>query len=128
MALSTNFRLGLNKMLRSWNVQVSTQTAERRELARLEELAASGLFDKPVYSILPGMETFDARPIAEGYARYRAEIERLKDPARNEVHYVHENDYFTSPDMEVLYLLVRMLEPRRIVEIRCGNSTRIARQ
>jgi predicted O-methyltransferase YrrM len=127
MTLSTNIRLGLNKVLECFNLQVSTLTAARLELARLEELAALGLFDKQVYSVLPGMEAFNASPIAEAYARHKPEIERLKSPV-NEVSYVHSNEYFSSPDMEVLYLLVRTLAPRRVLEIGSGNSTRITRQ
>jgi hypothetical protein len=38
------------------------------------------------------------------------------------------NDYFHSPDAEILYTLIRTQKPARIIEIGSGNSTKIARQ
>lgn len=128
MAFSTRIRTAINKALAPLNIQLATLTAARTETARLDDLAAAGLFDRPVYSLSPGMEGFDPTPLSEAYGRLRADIERLKDPAQNSVGYRHGNSYFSTPDTEILYLMVRTLEPRRVVEIGCGNSTRITRQ
>ena len=38
-----------------------------------------------------------------------------------------DNDSFVAGDAEFLYQFIRMTKPRRIVEIGCGNSTKIAR-
>ncbi|WP_235754343.1 class I SAM-dependent methyltransferase [Ruegeria pomeroyi] len=34
----------------------------------------------------------------------------------------------TTPDAEALYLMIRRYQPRRVIEVGCGNSTRITRQ
>lgn len=128
MALSTRLRTALNRALGAVNLNVGTLTAERREEARLERLAKAGLFARPVYTLLPGMEAFDVAPMAEAYARFGEDLQRLRVVGGNDVQYVLANDYYTSPDMEALYLLVRTLAPKQVVEIGCGNSTRITRQ
>jgi hypothetical protein len=46
----------------------------------------------------------------------------------NDVGYSFDNDYFRSPDAEVYYAMVRSRQPRTIVEVGCGHSTRVARQ
>lgn len=42
--------------------------------------------------------------------------------------YDSTNTFYNTPDAEILYLMVRKLQPKRIVEIGSGNSTRIIRQ
>lgn len=42
--------------------------------------------------------------------------------------YSYDNSYFSSPDAEVLYSIIRKYKPNQIVEIGCGNSTKISRQ
>ncbi|MEO8001488.1 MAG: class I SAM-dependent methyltransferase [Arenimonas sp.] len=128
MAFTTKLRMALNKIIKPLNLQVGTLVAEQREMSRLKSLETAGLLDRPLYSLLPGMADFDPTQLAKAYSLHRDDIERLCDAARNDVGYVLKNDYFTSPDMEVLYLLVRTLMPRRIVEVGCGSSTRISRQ
>jgi predicted O-methyltransferase YrrM len=127
LALSTRARGLINRALRPFNIQVDTLTAARRESARLAEVAARGLFDRPVYSLLPGMDAFDLGPLTQAYAAHAAELERLRT-GQNQVGYTLANPYFSSPDMEILYLLVRTLKPKRVVEVGCGHSTRITRQ
>lgn len=128
MAFSTKVRIALNKILGAVNLRVDTLTAERREEARLAALSNAGLFDRPVYALLPGMEAFDVTPMAEAYSRYGEDMDKLRVRGGNDVEYVVDNPYFSSPDMEALYLMVRQLAPGRIVEIGCGYSTRITRQ
>lgn len=42
--------------------------------------------------------------------------------------YTFQNNYFSSPDAEVLYAIVREFRPKNIVEVGSGNSTKIMRQ
>jgi len=128
VAFSTNIRMSLNRLLKPVNLKLSTLLADNAESSRIKALEASGLLERPVYSLLPGMANFDAEPLAKAYSKYRAEIERLRQVGKNDVGYVFANDYFSSPDMEVLYLLMRTLMPSNVVEVGCGNSTRISRQ
>jgi len=74
------------------------------------------------------MKRFDGALLAHAYVTRREGLARLNDPSRNATGYHPDNAYFTTPDAEVLYLLVRSLQPRRVVEVGCGNSTRIIRQ
>ncbi len=128
MAISTSIRTSLNRLLKPINLKLSTLVADNAESSRIKALKVSGLLERPLYSLLPGMESFDAAPLSEAYSKYRAEIERLRQTDKNDVGYVFANDYFSSPDMEILYLLMRTLMPSNVVEVGCGNSTRISRQ
>jgi hypothetical protein len=48
-------------------------------------------------------------------------------PDRNPVGYTFDNEYYGSPDAEVLYAMVRTAVPPRVVEVGCGQSTRVTR-
>lgn len=128
MAFTTDIKTGLNMLLKPFNLKISTLVADRRETSRLKALEASGLLENPVYPMLPGMTDFDATALSDAYSTYGMEIDRLRNFEKNDVGYIFSNDYFSSPDMEVLYLLIRLLKPVKIVEVGCGNSTRISRQ
>lgn len=128
MALSTKIKTIVNAALKPVNLKVDSLTLDRAEAQRLEEYERAIGFDSPPYALSPGMAAFDAAVLAADYAQHREAIERLKDPARNDTKYAPGNRFFESPDVEVLYLLIRRLRPRIVVEVGCGNSTRITRQ
>jgi hypothetical protein len=128
MATTTKLRNALNTLLSPANVRLETMTAERRELARLESLRTAGHFDRPVFPVLPGFEESSAQIVFGNLAQHQARFETFRDAARNDVGYSFANDYFSSPDTEVLYALVRHFQPPRIIEIGSGNSTRVTRQ
>jgi predicted O-methyltransferase YrrM len=128
MATTTTLKNALNAVLSPANVRLETRTAERRELARLESLRAAGHFDRPVFPVLPGFEKSSAQIVFDNLAQHQARFETFRDAARNDAGYSFANDYFSSPDAEVLYTLVRFFQPGRVIEIGSGNSTRITRQ
>jgi hypothetical protein len=128
MALSTRLKELANSALSASNLRVDTLTAARSESERISQLAHLGAFSKPIYPLVAGMTEFDPSELSSAYALHNAAIDRLKDPGGNTVGYQHVNDYFTTPDMEVLYLTIRTRRPARIVEVGSGNSTRIMRQ
>ncbi len=126
-AVTTTIKATLNSMLRRVNLRLDTLTAENIEAARIRRQIAMGQFREPVFPLLDGMQTFDGRRLAETYATCRGDVDRLMagaEPAR----FDPDNGFFSSPDAEILYLMVRWLAPRRIVEVGSGNSTRIIRQ
>jgi Methyltransferase domain len=126
MALTTKAKDQLNKLLRKANLQLSTLTSERAELMRLAELERRGHFARPVLPTLRQIEACDPRPIFE-QLHHDAPRFRQSTAEDNATGFVLNNHYFTSPDAEVLYSMVRMFRPRTIVEVGSGNSTRLIR-
>ncbi len=100
----------------------------RAEAERLVAFERSGGLEGPAYALSPGMAGFDLSELTRALARHRDAIRRLLDPAANDTGYAPGNGYFDTPDAEVLYLLMRRFAPRRVIEVGCGNSTRVTRQ
>lgn len=117
----------LNGVLRPFNLRLDSRTADRTEAARLAELLRNGHFDRPVFPVLDQFARCDPAPILEAVKRYEPELGRF-DREPSAMQYAFSNDYFASPDAEVLYAMVRMLQPRRIVEVGSGHSTLLFRQ
>lgn len=128
MAFRTEVRKAFNRVLKHANLGLVSLTLERQEEQRLEQLVDSGHFRAPAYALSPGMAEFDHKPMARLWKKHAAQIERLKSPQTNDVGYIYKNNFYRTPDMEVLYCLMRDLNPARLVEIGCGSSTRISRQ
>lgn len=118
----------LNAMLDELDVQLVDKAEIRDERARLEAFEAAGGLNAPAYALSPGMEGFDIAPLIADFTTHKTALERLKDPAQNVTGYVPENGYYDTPDADALYLLMRRFQPRRVIEVGCGNSTRITRQ
>lgn len=118
----------LNVLLGELDVCLSDLAGPRDERARLEAFEARGGLDAPAYALSPGMEGFDISGVARDYAAHAAGIARLKDPSRNDTGYAPGNGWFDTPDAEALYLMIRRFAPARVVEVGCGNSTRVTRQ
>ena len=118
----------VNRVLAQLNLQLTGLTAERRENQRLLALARAGYFDRPVFPLPPGMEALDVTPILSDLAEHQARFADFADETRNDVGFNLANKYFSSPDAEVLYTIVRRFQPARIIEIGSGNSTRVSRQ
>lgn len=118
----------LNAMLDELDVQLVDKAEIRDERARLQAFEAAGGLNAPAYALSPGMEGFDIAPLIADYTAHKTALERLKDPSQNVTGYMPENGYYDTPDADALYLLMRRFQPRRVIEVGCGNSTRITRQ
>lgn len=128
MALTTVLKNAANRMLEPLNVQIDTLTGRRRETGRLDGLSATGYFDTPVFPIPANVAACDPAPLVARLRQYETRFESFRDPSANDVGYEFANDYFSSPDAETLYAMVRSVEPRTLIEVGSGNSTRIERQ
>lgn len=128
MAITTDVKEWINTCLRPANLQLQTLTSVNRERSRLEEIKASGHFSRPVFPVPRNFESLESKVVFDNLASHRARFETFGDAAANDVGYSFANEYFSSPDAEVLYTLVRHFRPRTIVEVGSGNSTRINRQ
>lgn len=127
MATTTNIKNTLNSLLRSSNLRIDTLTAQKTEADRIRRQKVLGQFDKPAFPLLDGMSSFDGEYLVEAYSAYSADIALMMkgaDPAR----FNARNTFYSTPDAEILYLMVRTLMPKRIIEVGSGNSTRIIRQ
>lgn len=128
MALTTRIKDFANYLLRQANLRLETLTANRLESRRLADLAATGYFEKPVFPLLPAFQSRAYENILAELPKYRARFDSFANSCANDVGYNYENGFYTSPDAEVLYTMVRKFQPRQILEIGCGNSTRLSRQ
>jgi predicted O-methyltransferase YrrM len=127
MAIKSKFRHWANRWLALGNLRIETRTAERAETNRLLNLEQAGHFRHQVFPLLPQIARCDPNPLFEALEKYRDRTSRFAK-AREDGMYSFSNDYFTSPDAEVAYALVRLLHPKRIIEVGSGNSTRLFRE
>lgn len=126
-ALTTRVRLQLNALLRPVGLQVGTTVASRREEERLAQLQASGHWEKAQY--VQGLRFEPQAYLAflrETCLPYRADYSTfLRNANGNDEEFYLENGYFRSVDAELLYSLLRLRKPQRIIEIGSGFSTRL---
>lgn len=118
---------GLNSVLRGANLRIDTLTAEIGKQRRLSAANARGAFTKPVYPVPKCFLSSQHERILSSLQGFTGTFDSLADASRNAVEFEFGNHYFSSPDAEVLYAVVRTFCPATIVELGCGNSTRIAR-
>ena len=124
---TTKIKTSINKCLAPVNLRLETLTADRREAQRLAQLHSKGAFDIPRFELARALAGFSPRPLLDHLSAYTSCFERWRDASTNSVGYTFNNDYFSSPDAEVLYTLVRTFKPKTIIEVGSGNSTRISR-
>lgn len=118
----------INRMLDGLEVRLTDGAAHIAEQERLQAFEARGGLDGPAYALSPGMEEFDLSELLADFARYGDQVELLMNGKAQGSGYQLDNGYFDSPDAEALYLMIRRAKPRRVIEVGCGNSTRITRQ
>lgn len=124
--VSSQIKAGLNAVLHPLNLRIGTRTAERREFERRAALVATGHFDKPVFPVPRQFTACRPDDIISALRKYRTVTGRFADPQRSG--YCFANSYFTSPDAEVAYAMVRLLRPGRIIEVGSGHSTSLFRE
>jgi predicted O-methyltransferase YrrM len=127
MALTTAFKRVLNRALAPANLKLETLTSERAEHRRLLELDRTGHFERPICRV-PTSFAFPPAALVETIRASASRFDTFVSEDRNPVNYSFDNSYFSSPDAEVLYAMLRWQRPRCYVEIGSGHSTRVARQ
>ena len=120
--------LQINAALDELGVKLVDKSTGDDERLRLERFERAGGLTKPAYALSPGMEGFDISHLAKEYDRHKMALERLKDPAGKQTGYRSGNGYYDSPDADALYLMIRRFQPKQVIEVGCGNSTRVTRQ
>lgn len=128
MSATTLVKGFLNQLLRTVNLRIETLTKENLEAARLDGLVRAGYFGRPVFPITRPFEVKGDRSVVDALGRYRNRFDDFEDPLRNGVGYTFNNDFFSSPDAEILYTFVREFRPATVVEVGSGHSTKVIRQ
>jgi hypothetical protein len=128
MAIATTIKLSINRCIRGLNLQIQTLTVEKLEKERLAKLEKLDYFAQPVFPLPMTFESMTFWPLLEDLHKYRARFDAFKNPGQNRVGYTFENEYFSSPDAEVTYAMIRRLKPTKIVEVGGGYSTKIIQQ
>ena len=124
MKSSTIFKTLINRFLSWFGLELITKKRENAEVNRLRSLK-SGHFDQPVFPVLSAFENCRAEGVLEKVAKQRYRwMETFTDQNTG---FQMENEYFTSPDAEILTAMVEILQPKQIIEIGSGNSTRLFR-
>jgi hypothetical protein len=118
----------INVGLEPFNMRLDSLTAERAEMARRSALDRTGHFGRPVFPLLPQFARCDPGPLLSAVARYKSELRRFSEAVTDTTGYSFFNDYFVSPDADVAYALLRQTQPRRVMEVGSGNSTKLFRQ
>ena len=127
MTLSTKIKSMINHGLNRVGLQLDTLTAYRRESTRLRVLQDTGYFDVPAFPIPTSFHDASPNLIFDDLSRYASRFADFSDATRNPVEFSFDNCFFSSPDAEVLYCMIRRYKPRRIVEVGSGNSTKVSR-
>ncbi len=98
------------------------------EQERLRAFEARGGLDGPAYALSPGMAEFSTKPLEQAQELYAEGLKKLNTHGGNDTDFRNDNGYFDQADADVLYLMVRSAKPKRVLEIGCGQSTRVTRQ
>jgi hypothetical protein len=126
MSYKTKIRTMLDIVLKPLNVRLASLTSENVETGRLCELKHAGHFEKPIFPILPQFKDCDPSPIFEQIGHDESRFAEIVDPTNTDGFRL-DNDYYTTPDAEVLYAVVQLYRPNRIIEVGSGNSTQLFR-
>ena len=126
MAIQTLLRRSANVLLRRVNARIESLTADRIEGQRLQRLVDVGEFDRDIFPVPNSFTSMDCSPLLREIAAHRERFaEFAAQPASSD--YSFHNDYFSSPDAEVLYAAIHLYRPSTILEIGSGNSSRLSR-
>jgi len=125
-AVTTQIKNGLNAMLNTAGLQISTTRSKRMEERRLERLVVRGHWKEPVFS-----EGFAQSPekhlefLKSVCAPYHRELSALPvaDPGNEE--FFRNNGWFESVDADILYGILRQFAPPQVIEIGSGYSSRL---
>lgn len=124
MSISSTIKQVINVCLSFVGLELITLKKEKDELRRLLNLK-SDYFEQQAFPVLQVYKKCNPLEILEEISEQKEVWSEIINEKNGK--FSVKNDYFTSPDAEVLSALVRLIQPDKIVEIGSGNSTRLFR-
>jgi len=128
MTYSTILKDRANSILSRFNLKIETLTACKNEKTRLSNLLKSGYFEQPVVETTKSFSNTINGEIVKEVSKYKARFDSFARSKDNDVGYTFNNDYFSSPDAEILYSIIRLYKPDKIIKVGSGYSTNLIRQ
>jgi predicted O-methyltransferase YrrM len=126
-AVSTQIKDRLNTVLNPAGLELSTTRAERVEQARLGKLAARGYWATARFDHGLGLDPPKYLDFLKMVCEpYRSELSVLPISDVGDNGYFRNNGWFESVDADVLYGVIRRVQPARVIEIGSGYSSRLA--
>ena len=126
-ALSTRIKLQLNGLLHPIGLRLETTASERAEKSRFRQLEVLGHWNKTQYDqglkLDPQKHMEFLRETCLPYKTAYAKLPRVATGASQEFYL--DNGNFRGVDAELLYSVVRKYQPRHIIEVGSGYSTRL---
>lgn len=124
---STDIKLRLNKVLNLVGLQVGTTVSLLREEARIQALQALGHWTKVQYH--QGLKFDSAKHLnflRETCLPFEADYTKLPHSANgSSPSFYLDNGNFRAVDAELLYSVIRKQQPKQIIEVGSGFSTRL---
>jgi hypothetical protein len=118
----------VNPVLSLGGVHLESAADGRQVREHLKSLDAQGHFARPVYPVPQAFRAARPEEVLRDVLNFQQRFASFREPDQNKVGYTFKNVFYSSPDTEVYYTLLRKLQPPCVIEVGCGNSTRIARQ
>ncbi|PZU99916.1 MAG: hypothetical protein DCE90_01090 [Pseudanabaena sp.] len=129
MAISTVLKNWINcNVMNKLNLKVETLTIDRLEEQRINALYNADHFEKAIFPVPSSILKSNPEPIFQSLAESKLNRSKLQRSELNDVGYTYKNDFYTSPDADVLYAIVSSYKPNIFMEVGSGNSTKITRQ
>lgn len=116
-----------NLILFRLNLKIESRTTDNIFASYLLKIQESGLLFGAQFPLPNSILSADFTSISFGLRQLSPEIhQHLYDP-QNAIKFDIQNGYFGSPDADVLFCMIRKYQPKTVIEIGCGNSTKVIR-
>jgi len=126
--MKNSFTNSVNHVLGLANIELNTLTAKRLESGRLRHYYDGISECDAVFPVPDGFVDAEHQELLQLAAKHDARFKTFLNCSDNNVSYSMDNDYYTSPDAEILYTIITRENPKVFLEVGSGNSTRIVRQ
>ena len=127
MGFTTRCKNILNRVVNLFGIHVEGLAGARKEKARLELLGKSGQFERAIFPVPESFRSDVARNNIKELLDNMQGFESVLEKGRATGEYSVDNEYFGSPDAEVLFSILNHYRPASIVEIGSGHSTHLIR-